>query len=283
MVSYFQERQHYTRFHGAQSEMAAISASVIQGSVIGATAFAITASDLKPTIQENHLPKYADDMNLIVPASQVNSIEQELNHITKWASTNNLNLNHSKSKEIVFARKRGDMKAIPSTNSGIQRVDEIKLLGVTLDHRLRMERHTLEVISKCSQSLYALRILRAHGMNQIELNAVFKATVIPKLLYAAPAWWGFATQADRARIETYIRKSVKFGYYTPDGPTAADLVSKADNTLFRRATAGSHVLKSLLPEAKTHSHNLRARVHNFILPDKDDKNFIPRMLYHKVY
>ncbi len=263
--------------------MAVISASVIQGSVLAATAFAITASDLKPVVQENHLPKYADDMNLIVPASHVCSIEQELNHITTWASTNNLTLNHSKSKEIVFVRKRGEIKAIPPTKSGIQRVDEIKLLGVTLDHSLRMERHTLEVISKCSQSLYALRTLRAHGMNQAELNAVFKATVIPKLLYAAPAWWGFATQADRARMETYVRKSVKFGYYLPDHPTVEDLVSKADNALFRRVTAGSHVLNSLLPEVKSHRHNLRVRVHNFVLPDKDDKNFIPRMLYRKIY
>ena len=62
IISYFQERQHITRFDGAMSTSCSISASVVQGSAIEPAAFIINASDLHPVHAQNHLVKYADDM-----------------------------------------------------------------------------------------------------------------------------------------------------------------------------------------------------------------------------
>src|SRR6218665_691817 len=44
-----------------------------------------------------------------------------------------------------------------------------------------------------------------------------------------------------------------------------------------------HVLSRLLPEVKSTSYNLWPRAHCFVLPTKDTRNFIPRMLYEKIY
>ena len=46
--------------------------------------------------------KFADNTYLIVPASDVDSRSAELNNIEAWAMMNNLALNRSKSKEIIF-------------------------------------------------------------------------------------------------------------------------------------------------------------------------------------
>src|SRR6218665_847553 len=40
-----------------------------------------------------------------------------------------------------------------------------------------------------------------------------------------------------------------------------------------------HVLRPLFPPVITRRPGLRPRPHNFVLPDKDDCNFIPRILY----
>jgi len=57
-------------------------------------------------------------------------------------------------------------------------------------------------------------------------------------------------------------------------------MSQADLRLFRAATQDpNHVLRKLLPEAMRVIYNLRPRVHGFQLPAKDDRNFIPRLLY----
>ena len=34
-------------------------------------------------------------------------------------------------------------------------------------------------------------------MNEVALKDIYKSVVIAKLLYASPAWWGFATASDK--------------------------------------------------------------------------------------
>jgi len=65
----------------------------------------------------------------------------------------------------------------------------IEVLGVTITYHLSVTDHVRDVISKCSQSLYALKVLWCHSMNDEALRQVYKAVVIAKLLYASPAWW----------------------------------------------------------------------------------------------
>ena len=67
------------------------------------------------------------------------------------------------------------------------------------------------VLASSGQSLYALRILRSNGMSEKNLQTIFCASVIAKLTYASPAWWGFANADVRGRIQAFIRRSIKAG------------------------------------------------------------------------
>jgi len=62
-------------------------------------------------------------------------------------------------------------------------VDEFLLIG-----RMGL----LSVISV----LYALRVLRAHGMDDVSLQIIYRSVVIAKLTCASSAWWGFASASD---------------------------------------------------------------------------------------
>ena len=54
--------------------------------------------------------------------------------------------------------------------------------------------------------------------------------------------------------------------------------------LFRAViTDPGHVLHKHLPEARQINYNLRHRAHWFRLPLKDDRNFIPRLLFKDLY
>ena len=46
----------------------------------------------------------------------------------------------------------------------------------------------------------------------------FRATVEAKLLYAAPAWSGFSTAADRSRINSFLRRCLKLSYRDSESP-----------------------------------------------------------------
>jgi len=70
-----------------------------------------------------------------------------------------------------------------------------------------------DVINSCVRSMYALSVLRSHGMSAPVLQQVFQSVVIPKLAYAAPAWWGFSTSAGRQRIESFLRRAARSGLW----------------------------------------------------------------------
>ena len=87
-----------------------------------------------------------------------------------------------------------------STNSlpDICRMTTIKVLVVTITNHLSVSDHVRYVISKCLQSLYALKVLRCHGMNDEALRQVYETVVIAKLLYSLLAWWGIRRQQTKS-------------------------------------------------------------------------------------
>src|SRR6218665_1474615 len=74
------------------------------------------------------------------------------------------------------------------------------------------------------------------------------------------------------------------GLLPADIQSFADLVAVADRELFRALVSNpSHVLSKHLHAVKTTNYNLRRRPHGFTLSEKDNCNFIPRMLFERIY
>ena len=71
---------------------------------------------------------------------------------------------------------------------GIARVTSLKVLGVTVTEKLSVAEHVDDVIEACARSMYAISVLRSHGMCASLLQQVFQSVVISKLTYAASAW-----------------------------------------------------------------------------------------------
>jgi len=204
IVEFFREHAHCTMFNGEESSTASISSSpsIIHGSGIGPAAFTVTAADLKPLHPGNSLVKFADDTYLVIPSVNAGTRQQEMDNTVTWAIANNLKLNVLKSKEVVFqnARRRTTVTP-PQSLSGISRKNVLKILGVTTTNHLSPSEHICRVISDSAQPLYALRVLRHHGMTEIGLHAVFRAVVVSRLTYASPAWSGFTTATNRQRVD----------------------------------------------------------------------------------
>jgi len=51
------------------------------------------------------------------------------------------------------------------------------------------------------------------------LHTVFQATVVAKLSYASPAWWGLTWAPDHDRLEAVLRWSTALGFRPPTVPT----------------------------------------------------------------
>src|SRR6218665_72379 len=151
---------------------------------------------------------------------------------------------------------------------------------MSLRSDLKMTTHVSEILAACTCSLYPLRILRAHGLSGDPLFQVTRATTINRILYAGPAWWGLTSAQDREWIERFCRKLEIAGCVAEDGVDIDALMEGADKGLLMAVVRNAeHVLRPHFPPVISRRSNLRPRTHNFRLTDKDDSNFITRVLH----
>jgi len=111
----------------------------------------------------------------------------------------------AKTHEIIFVdRKRKQKAPEPVEISQLHRVKVIKILGVTITNGLSVSPHVQSVIASCAQVglLYALRVLRAHGLCDSALHTIYRSVVVAKLLFAGAAH-GFESGGDKFCERSY--------------------------------------------------------------------------------
>jgi hypothetical protein len=266
MADFFSGHSHCTTYRGQASTMQSITASIIQGSGIGPASYVVNAGDLKALTSRNHLCKFADDTYLIVPSGNEGSRLAEIDSIETWAKRNNLMLNRKKTKEIVFVdTKRKRHFETPPLLPEIDRMTSLNILGVTMTDCLSASDHVCDIITRCAQTLFALRVLRTHGMGDPALQTVYQSVVVARVMYASSSWWGFTNAVDRQRVDAFQQ-------------------------LFDKILANpNHLLRNLPPPptVASQNYNLRSRSHDRQLPPHTgrltDSNFLTRLLYNDIY
>jgi len=89
-------------------------------------------------------------------------------------------------------------------------------------------------LASCSGLLYALRILRTHGMSVTSLYDVYRATIAAKLVYCSPAWSGFRSAVDINQLDAFLKQCKRCDYCPDDFPNISKLFSDVDDQLFSR-------------------------------------------------
>src|SRR5678815_3871765 len=102
------------------------------------------------------------------------------------------------------------------------------MLGVTIANDLSASSHVNRILSACSGSLHALRVLRAHGLPPTALHEVACATTISRLLYASPARWGFTTASNRQNLQRFLNRAKGLGYLPPQHQDLDRMMEEAD-------------------------------------------------------
>ena len=132
---------------------------------------------------------------------------------------------------------RNKTAIFPSQCLGICQVRSITALGVILNDKLTAAHHLSSILTSCSSSLYALWVLRDHGLQTSSLHDVFRSTILAKVRYCAPAWSGLCS----ASLNVLLRCSNKYGYCAGDVlMTATKLFATADQSLFKRVLSNEH-------------------------------------------
>jgi hypothetical protein len=69
--------------------------------------------------------------------------------------------------------------------------------------------------------------IRVDSIKVLGVRAIFQATVVAKLSFASPAWWEFASAADKDRLEAFLRRSSQLEYQEKSAPTLDSICDEA--------------------------------------------------------
>ena len=103
-----------------------------------------------------------------------------------------------------------------------------------VSNQLSAADHVNSLLASSKSLLYALRVLRVHGILDVSLQEVFRATLLAKMTYACPAWHGMCSAGDHAKLESLVNRCRRLGYCAGDEPepTLSELCSEADDRMF---------------------------------------------------
>ena len=163
VTNYLSARQQRVRLSGQHSSMKTVMKGVPKGSILGPILFNIFMNDLSYAIDECTLFTYADDTQLFKSAEDIDQVEHAINadlkKVDEWYEFNQMKRNHSKYQAITFGRvERNPVLSCEGTVIPIQ--DEMELLGVTIDNKLKFEGQIRKICRKVSQQVAVLNRLK---------------------------------------------------------------------------------------------------------------------------
>lgn len=164
-----------------------------QGSVLSPILYNIYTYDLEKSIHFMcNILQYADDLtfykispNLFIAASAINNA---LRKLLAWLNSNGLELSPSKSKVVIFTRRRKlpDIQ-VKFGDEVIPIFKEVKFLGMFLDSKLTWNSHINHVITKCESNINPLRFLSGvwWGSHPTSLKLLYNALIRSHLDYGS--------------------------------------------------------------------------------------------------
>ncbi|XP_063854348.1 uncharacterized protein LOC135096624 isoform X4 [Scylla paramamosain] len=105
------------------------------------------------------------------------------------------------------------------------------LLGVTVDDQLTWKQHVASTVRSATYKLYMMRRLRSLGTLTDELRGVCLTFILPKLMYASPAWSSSLTHTQQLQLERVQKRACRV-IFVPAYTTCDEALTTL--SLFRR-------------------------------------------------
>lgn len=197
---YLLDRRQITEIEGRRSEERVMNHGVVQGSILGPLLFLIYINDLSSALSECHVVVYADDNGFSIKSKSPEKAKMEMTrHVETaydWFNSNLLNVNQSKTENMVFSLKKTSIPDNPT---------RIKFLGVTIDAKLTFEHHVNVITKKLCSATYVLRNISKivdRETTKMAYYGLFHSVCTYGLLA-----WGHSSHA--ARVFSLQRRAVR--------------------------------------------------------------------------
>ena len=196
--SFLSDRSSILKLQEYTAPSAPIQTGIPQGSPLSPILYLFYNADLieacKTEVTE--AVGYIDDASILAvgPSAQRNCKTLKAIHRTaeKWALQHGSQFAPAKYELVHFTRdpKANSTHPLRLPHATISASPSCRYLGIQMDSRLRWDHHREKVEAKATQRLSALSAIASStwGTGLINLRQVYKAMIIPQMLYGCSAW-----------------------------------------------------------------------------------------------
>ena len=177
-----------------------------QGTCISPALFTIYTDDCKSKSKNVNIIKFADDTAiqglLSEDENDLNMYKEEVSNFVLWCKNHFLRLNVSKTKEMVFDFRLGNIHHESTYIDGqeVQFVENYKYLGININNKLDWHIHASSVISKINQRFYFVRKLNYFKVDRKLISLFYNSLIVSIVSFCVGAWGGNAVQKDINKI-----------------------------------------------------------------------------------
>ncbi|KAG5276526.1 hypothetical protein AALO_G00106690 [Alosa alosa] len=211
ITDYLTERPQFVRLKNCLSDTVICSTGEPQGTVLSPVLFTLYTSDFCYNTESCHMQKFSDDTAIVgcIRNGQEEEYRSLVEDFMQWCKLNHLQLNTSKTKEMVVDFRRSKPTLLPVHIDGVnvEVVSTYKYLGLHLDNKLDWSANTDALYKKGQSRLYFLRRLRSFNVCSKLLRMFYQSVVASVLFYAVVCWGGSTRKKDVGRIDRLVRKA----------------------------------------------------------------------------
>ena len=192
---YLKNRIQCVKYMDKLSVQETITHGVPQGSILGPILFMIYMNDLNEAVESCKILSYADDTTLYFSSKHASNIQVAINNdivkLEKWFLENKMKLNENKTEFMLVQpqSKENRFSKIHITIKSrlIKHSETLKILGITINSKMKWDTHINDVIRGCKYQLRAFRRCMRY-LNIDERKMLYNSCIASRLAYGDIIW-----------------------------------------------------------------------------------------------
>lgn len=259
-LDFLLNRSQVVRCDGRFSGRLILNTGTPQGCVLSPFLFTLFTNDCRSGHESVLLVKFSDDTTAAgcVTNGDESVYRGEVGRLVDWCDANNLELNVSKTKEVIvdFRKVKTPMLPLVIKDQAVEVVQTFKFLGSVISNDLKWEENTSGVRKKSQQRMFFLRQLKKFGVSQNILLQFYRAIIESVLTYSLTTWYGSTSQQDKTDLERVVKTASKIvGCDLPSLETLYHqrVLRRAKSIISDVSHPASHLFQ-LLPSGRRYRH-----------------------------